>query len=111
MATQETTKIPAPRTFAPPVDIYENDSELLVIADLPGVAKDAVQVHLDGERLTLEATRPVGETTVCYRRVFTVAPIFDTEKVTARLERGVLKLTLPKSAAVRPRQIPVTAGG
>ena len=51
----------------------------------------------------------VGDQTVQYKRVFTVAPIFDAEKISASYERGVLRLTLGKSAAVRPRQIPVTS--
>jgi len=96
------------RAIAPAVDIYENEHELLLLADLPGVARDGVNIQFEPERLTLEATRPMGDTTLTYRRVFTVAPVFDAEKVTAALERGVLHLRLPKSAAVRPRQIPVT---
>lgn len=99
-----------PRAVAPAVDIHENEHELLLLADLPGVTRDGVNIQFEPERLTLEATRPMGETTLTYRRVFTVAPVFDAEKVTAVLERGVLQLRLPKSAAVRPRQIPVTVG-
>ena len=106
------------QTFTPLVDIYENENELLLIAGLPGVTSEQVQIHFEPERLTLEATRtfpgPDGaegaeaDRKVTYKRVFTVAPIFDAERVTAKLERGVLRLTLPKSAAVRPRVIPVT---
>jgi HSP20 family protein len=99
-----------PRAIAPAVDIYENEHELMLLADLPGVTRDGVNIQFEPERLTLEATRPMGETTLTYRRVFTVAPVFDAEKVTAVLERGVLQLRLPKSAAVKPRQIPVTVG-
>jgi len=97
------------RTVAPPVDIYENERELLVIADLPGISKDAVHIHLEPERLTLEAARTLGEQTFSYKRAFTLSPIFDTDKVQAKMEKGVLTLTLPKSAKVMPRQIPVTS--
>lgn len=100
----------ATRPLVPAVDIYENENELLLLADLPGVTKEQVNIQFEPERLTLEATRPMGDQTITYRRVFTVAPVFDADKVTARLERGVLRLTLGKSAAVRPRQIPVTVG-
>ena len=100
----------ATRPLVPAVDIYENENELLLLADLPGVTKEQVNIQFEPERLTLEATRLVGDQTITYRRVFTVAPVFDADKVAARLERGVLRLTLGKSAAVRPRQIPVTVG-
>jgi HSP20 family protein len=120
MTTRNTQNVPAEtarteqtrtaRAIAPAVDIYENEHELLLLADLPGVTRDRVNIQFEPERLTLEATRPVGDATLTYRRVFTVAPVFDAEKVSATLERGVLQLRLPKSAAVRPRQIPVTVG-
>lgn len=98
------------RTVAPVVDIYENERELLVIADLPGVTRDRIDIQFEPERLTIEARRPVGDTVLLYKRAFTVAPIFDAEKVTAQFDHGVLRLTLGKSAAVQPRQIPVMGG-
>ena len=98
------------RAIAPLVDIYENERELLLIADLPGVERDQVNIQYEPERLSLEATRTLGGRTLLYRRVFTVAPVFDPEKIEARLDRGVLRLTLGKSAAVRPRQIPIAVG-
>lgn len=98
------------RVLVPAVDIYENEGELVLLADLPGVAPDAVRVNVEAERLALEADRELRGARVQYKRVFTVAPIFDTEKVTARMARGVLHLTLPKLAAIKPRQIPVTSG-
>lgn len=97
------------RPIAPPVDIYENEQELLLLADLPGVTREAITVQFEPEKLTFEAARVVGDQTVQYKRVFTVAPIFDADKISASYERGVLRLTLGKSAAVRPRQIPVTS--
>lgn len=105
-----TEAVQATRPIVPNVDIYENDNELLLLADLPGVTSEHVNIQFEPERLMIEGTRVIGDQTVTYRREFTVAPIFDAEKVTARLERGVLRLTLGKSAAVRPRQIPVTIG-
>lgn len=119
MQTQEVTRkhrsesrseaVQAARPIAPPVDIYENEHELLLLADLPGVNRDAINVQFEPEKLTFEATRVIGDQTLQYKRVFTVAPVFDAEKVAASYERGVLRLTLGKSAAVRPRQIPVTS--
>lgn len=100
---------PQMHTIAPPVDIYENERELLVIADLPGIAKDQVHIHLEPERLSLEAQRTFGEETYQYKRVFTLSPVFDTDKVQAKMDKGVLTLTLPKSPKVIPRQIPVTS--
>lgn len=99
------------RTLTPAVDIYENDQELLLKADLPGVEKENVRIHLDKDVLVVEGKRVFeGEDEVVYRRTFTVAQVFDAEKVNARLERGVLEVHLPKADRIRPRQIPVQAG-
>jgi HSP20 family protein len=104
---------------APPVDIYENDDELLLIADLPGVAPDQLKVNLESDQLILEGHRsPAIERTALrhespswdYRRSFTIPRIFDAGKVTAELKDGVLTLHLTKGQAAKPRQIPVTAG-
>ncbi len=104
---------------APRVDIYENDEEVLLLADLPGVSQDSLSIHLDKDELTLQATARQASTRsplrgefapVAYRRAFLVPAGIDAERVSADLKQGVLWLHLPKSAALKPRQIQVTAG-
>lgn len=104
------------RAVAPPVDVYENREEFLLVADMPGIDKDALRIHLDKGQLTLEATRPEtasGKLLAAeirythYRRAFSVPQGIDVDKVSADLQAGVLRVHLPKSAAVKPRQIQV----
>lgn len=103
----------------PPFDIYENKDELLLIADLPGVKTDHLKIHMDKNELTIEGLRTVvkhdhvlaEESEVCdYRRTFVVPPSIDEEKIKAETKYGVLRLHLPKSEALKPRQIQVKAG-
>jgi HSP20 family molecular chaperone IbpA len=104
---------------APPFDIYENKDELLLIADLPGVTTDHLKIHMDKNELTIEGLRTpfkhnhvlAKESGGCdYRRTFVVPPGIDEEKIKAETKYGVLRLHLPKSEAVKPRQIQVKAG-
>jgi HSP20 family molecular chaperone IbpA len=100
-------------TYAPPVDIYENKDEILIFADVPGVTQEELDIQLDKDQLTIEARRSAttgGEQAFDYKRTFVVPRGIDAEKIGANLQSGVLKLTLPKSAAMKPRQIAVTSG-
>lgn len=94
------------RVMTPPVDIFENPKELLLYADLPGVAKDAVALHFEKDQLTLEAKTP----TVMYRREFTVSSGIDVEHTEASVQRGVLVVRLPKAKGLQTRQIKVLGG-
>jgi HSP20 family protein len=104
------------RAVAPPVDVYENREEFLLVSDMPGITKDALSIHLDKGQLTLEASRaePANGKLLAaeirytnYRRAFSVPQGIDVDKVSADLQQGVLRVHLPKSAAVKPRQIQV----
>jgi HSP20 family protein len=106
-------------SVTPSVDIYENDSELLLVADLPGVTRDNLKIHLDHEQLSIEGSRhteragsPLAEEfrQVDYHRAFVVPQGIDVDKINADLRQGVLYLHLPKSEAIKPRQITVKAG-
>lgn len=109
-------------TVAPACDIYENKDEILVVADVPGVVADQLEIHLDKSELTITAHRPVPangdvgsflskEYKACdFRRRFAVPGGIDTTKMSADLKDGVLKLHMPKSDTLRPREIPVRAG-
>ena len=102
----------------PAVDIYENEAEILLHADLPGVLKDDISVHIDNGKLTLSGVRRLEESGATawrefgeaeYRRTFSVPQSIDINKVHAELRDGVLRLHLPKSEAARPRQIEIRA--
>ena len=103
--------------IAPVVDIYENEDEILVYADMPGVQKENVTINVDNGKLEICGTRPLqtkgngswqefGD--VEYRRVFAVPQSIDVEKVNAELKDGVLKLHLPKAEAAKPRTIKIS---
>jgi HSP20 family protein len=107
------------RTFVPPVDIYENADEVLVMADLPGIGKESLAIHLDKGQLTIEGRRKAefegGELALefgaaNYKRSFVLPPGIQSDGITAELNQGVLRVHLPKSAAQKPRQIQIKAG-
>ncbi len=102
----------------PAVNIFETENGYVVEAELPGVNKESLSVSLEGDFLTLEGRRqnqgvpgvePLYRESVPadYRRVFQVDPAIDRAKVTAKIEQGILTLTLPKAEAAKPRKIPV----
>lgn len=107
------------RQVTPLVDIYENDDEILLHAEMPGVTKDDITVNIDNGNLALTGVRSMskggaaeweefGE--VEYQRVFSVPQTIDVNKVSAELKDGVLALHLPKSEAAKPKQIKISAG-
>lgn len=95
----------------PAVDVYENQDEYLILADLPGVTPDQLDVHLDARELRIEGKLPADEDAPprAYRRVFQVHEGIDPEKIAAEMTLGVLRLHLPKSAVARTRKIAVRA--
>jgi len=106
-------------TLSPPVDVYENGDELLLYADIPGVTRDEVALHFANNQLTIEAQRKPNDQgkllasefgPTNFVRSFSVPPGLDADKVTAEFREGVLCIHLPKSAAVKPRQIQVRGG-
>jgi len=106
-------KIAQRAAVAPAVDIFENKEELLIVADLPGVLKEDLSINFDKGHLTLEGRlRDFGpeEEPFDYRRTFVVPQGIDAEKISANLQSGVLRVVLPKPAAIKPRQIAVNAG-
>jgi HSP20 family protein len=109
----------APRYVVPPVDVFENEASITLLADLPGVARDQLHVRVDGDNLVLEATATTtagpqdmelvyGEAQCpAYRRQFTLSRELDTSRIEAQLRDGVLRLTIPKAEEARPRRIQV----
>ena len=103
-------------TSAPPVDVYENDDEILVVADMPGARSDSVTVKLEKDELYISAVRDGdasghllagGRRDGEYRRTFLIPRGVDPGGISAEMSGGVLKVHLPKTAAVKPRVIQV----
>jgi HSP20 family molecular chaperone IbpA len=103
--------------LTPAVDIFENETALTLVADLPGVPKDRLNLGIDNGVLTIEALAPTATdegtlfrefgTTGYYRR-FQLPDSLEFDQVAAELKAGVLTVRMPKSAAARPRRIEVT---
>jgi HSP20 family protein len=107
--------------LTPPVDVVEDADGITLYADLPGVPRDKLDLHVEAETLTIEAesdlATPEGlqssHTEVGlarFRRVFTLSKELDTAQVTAELAQGVLKLRIPKAAHAQPRRIDIRVG-
>lgn len=102
--------------LSPPVHIFDSKDGYVLEAEMPGVNRSGLEVLLEGNELTIvghredmptgsvlyRESRPVG-----FRRAFELDPAIDTERITARMENGVLFLTLPKAEKVKPRKISV----
>jgi HSP20 family molecular chaperone IbpA len=115
-----TTAQAAEPATRPGVDIYEDSNGITLIADLPGVSRDKLNVHVDGDTLSIE-----GEVGIVlpekmealyadmhytrYQRSFTLSREMDAGKVDANLKDGVLTLRIPKRVEHQPRRIAVQA--
>jgi HSP20 family protein len=103
--------------ISPEVNIFETKDGYVLEAEMPGVRKDGLEITLEGNEITILGHRhfePLsGEALfresrdLDYRRVFELDPAIDTSKISARMDQGVLTLTLPKSERVKPRKIAV----
>ena len=107
--------------MTPAVDIFENAHAVTLLADLPGVSKDKLDIKVNDGSLTIEAESVVPvrpDITLTYADVrapffarwFTVSEDFDTSKIDAKLKDGVLKLTIPRRDEAKPRRIEVSVG-
>lgn len=107
--------------FTPSVDIFETDKELTLLADLPGVTAENLTIDLRENTLTLTGEVDSGGATDeegllieyevgKYHRQFSLSNLIDQSKIDAKLNDGVLRLTLPKIEEAKPRQIEVKSG-
>ena len=101
--TPETTRA---RELRPAVDVYENESELVIVADLPGVTRDQLDIRIDPPELRFESKLNDAAGSV-YRRSFTIDERIDASKVSADFQNGVLTVRLPKAEEVKPRKIAI----
>jgi HSP20 family protein len=104
--------------FSPVVDIWETDEGLKLVADLPGVAPEDLEVDLSGGTLTISGRitpPPAGRKAILtefevghFHRQFSLSEGLDQNGITAALKEGVLSLTLPRLAPTQPRKIEIT---
>ena len=115
---EETTRPGA--YFQPAVDIFETNDELVVVADMPGVSPDGLNVHLEGDQLSIEGRvreadyeglKPlyVEYGVGGFYRKFTLGESVDRNAIKAQMKNGVLVLKLPKAERARARRIAVEA--
>ena len=100
----------------PAVDVIEDAAGITLTADLPGVPKEGLNLHIEADQLTIEGeirlTAPEGMqlthrelSASRFRRVFTLSKELDAERVSAALENGVLRLRIPRVQQAQPRRI------
>ena len=109
-------------TFAPPVDVYEDEHNITLKIEVPGIEEKDIDVRLENNTLTVHGERKFEkeEKEENYRRVerqygsftrtFTLPNTVDAEKVTANYDKGVLKVQLAKKSEAKPKQIKVNVG-
>ncbi|MEW6752283.1 MAG: Hsp20/alpha crystallin family protein [Candidatus Latescibacterota bacterium] len=108
-------------TYSPRSDVYETREAIVVVADMPGVAEDSVDITLEKNVLTIHGSTngqeregyklSYGEFEVGdFERSFALPQETDRSRIDARVKNGVLHLTLPKSKEATARKIPVRAG-
>jgi HSP20 family molecular chaperone IbpA len=118
VATAERTK--GGPTFAPRIDIWETEDELLLYADMPGVTAENLDIEFENRELRIHGRVTPRHENVNFVygeygigdffRTFSIGETIDPEKISAELKNGVLTLHLPKTDAVKPRQIKVQSG-
>jgi len=116
LASREEGTRQTERYAVPPVDIYEKQDSLTVLADLPGVKPEGLSINVDDGILTIEGkAEPRNGRNYAIKefeassffRQFRIAEVIDVEKIRAIMKNGTLNLTLPKIEKAQPRQIRV----
>ena len=106
-----------PDYVLPEVNIFETKDGYVVEAEMPGVSKDGLEITIEGNEITIVGHRHAEvvmgtplfreRNLADYRRAFELDPAIDAAKIAAKMDQGVLTLTLPKSEGVKPRRITV----
>src|SRR5258707_1471927 len=109
--------------FAPPVDVYEDEHNVTLKIEVPGIDEKDMDVRIENNVLTVhgerkfekeekeENFRRVERQYGSFTRTFTLPATVDAEKVAANYDKGILKIVLPKKAEAKPKQIKVNVGG
>ncbi|MFM0629352.1 Hsp20/alpha crystallin family protein [Paraburkholderia xenovorans] len=117
-AAEEQAREPA---LSPSVDVFEDSHAVTLLADLPGVPADKLDIKVQDGSLSIEAESVIPTSANLrlshaevrapyYRRRFSISDDFDTSKIEANLKDGVLRLTIPRREESKPRRIEVRAG-
>ncbi len=114
LAAQEQRRV---QYATPLVDVESTEDGYTIRAEMPGVDKSGLEITVDNGELTIighrRTSEPHGEPVYReirnndFRRVYELDPAIDTAKISARIEQGILTLTLPKADSVKPRKITV----
>ena len=119
---QARTRLSTTSSFAPAVDVYEDEHKVTLKIEVPGIDEKDIDVRVENNTLTVHGERKIEkeEKEENYRRVerqygsftrtFTLPTTVDTENVSATYDKGVLKINLPKKAEAKPKQIKVNVG-
>lgn len=91
------------QTIEPSADVLEGSESLLLVVDLPGVAKEQLDVRIEGDSLALSAQRGG----IRYERSWRLPDVVDQAKIRVALARGVARIELPKQERAKPQRIPV----
>lgn len=105
-------------TLLPPVDVIEDATGITLYADMPGVPRDKLQLRVDGDQLNFEGeiVLPLAQgmesnhaevSLSQFRRAFTLSKELDSEKVSAELSNGVLRVRIPKAEHAKPRKVQI----
>ena len=106
-------------TWAPSVDIYETESELVMTAEVPGIDEKDVEIKIEDNTLTLKGERKFEKETKeenyhriersygSFYRAFTLPNSIDPDKIHAEHENGILKITMPKRQELKPRKVKI----
>lgn len=111
----------AVRNWAPAVDIVEDENEIVLKAELPGLKQEDIDIEMHGDTLTIKGERRFEDTDKrdnyvrmersygAFQRAFTVGVPVDSDKINAKFRDGLLEVRLPKSEATKPKKVQVTA--
>lgn len=109
----------ASSTWAPAVDIFETENELVMSAEIPGIDEKDIEIKLEDNTLTLKGERKFEKETReenyhriersygSFYRAFTLPNSVDVDKIHAEHENGILKITLPKRQELKPRNVKI----
>jgi len=109
-------------SFAPPVDVYEDEHTITLKLEVPGIDEQDIDVRIEGNTLSVHGERKIEEEEKeenfrrverqygSFTRSFTLPSSVDPGQVNANYDKGVLKITLAKKAEAKPKQIKVNVG-
>ena len=115
---RESDRSQAEQFITPPASVTEISDGYMLEIEMPGVKKDGLEISVENNELTISGRRslPAVEGTLIhresraenFRRMFEIDPSIDADKISAKIDQGLVMLTLPKAEHVKPRKIAVS---